>query len=48
MAKGKIKIGAKTKAKARRTPVKAGSSNRGGNGGIFTAKVIAIVKKKNG
>lgn len=48
MTRGTIKVGAKTKAKVRRTPVKAGSSNRGGNGGIFTAKVIAISKKKNG
>lgn len=42
-AKGKVK------AKVSKKPVKAGSTNKGGNGGIFTAKVIAIGKKnKNG
>lgn len=46
MARGKIKTKAKVSAKVR--PVKAGSTNRGGNGGLFTAKVIAISKKKNG
>lgn len=44
MAKAKIK----TKVKAKKKPVKAGSTNRGGNGGIFTAKIIAINKKGNG
>jgi hypothetical protein len=46
------RITARTKPKVKRTlqhPVKAGSTNRGGNGGIFTAKVVAIVNKnKNG
>jgi hypothetical protein len=46
------RITARTKPKVKRTarkPVKAGSTNRGGNGGILTAKVVAIVnKKKNG
>lgn len=46
MARGKVKAKAKVKSKAR--PVKAGSTNRGGNGGIFTTKVIAIRRKKNG
>lgn len=48
----RVKVTARTKAKVKRTPrkpVKAGSTNRGGNGGIFTAKVVAIVNKnKNG
>lgn len=46
------RVTARTKPKVKRTarkPVKSGSTNRGGDGGIFTAKVIAIVKKnKNG
>lgn len=46
------RITARTKPKVKRTshrPVKAGSTNRGGNGGIFTAKVVVIVNKnKNG
>lgn len=46
------RITARTKPKVKRTAsnrVKAGSTNRGGNGGIFTAKVVAIVNKnKNG
>lgn len=46
MANGRVKAKAKVKAKAR--PIKAGSTNRGGNGGIFTTKVIAIRRKKNG
>lgn len=46
MAKGKIKTKARVSAKVK--PVKAGGTNRGGNGGIFTTKVIAISKKKNG
>lgn len=49
---GKVRVKAKTIAKVKsrpRTPVKAGSTNRGGDGGIFTAKVVAIVNKnKNG
>lgn len=49
---GKVTVTARTKPKVKRTshrPVKAGSTNRGGNGGIFTAKVVAIVNKnKNG
>ena len=42
------KVKGKIKSSVKRIPVKAGSTNRGGNGGIFTAKVIAIAKKKNG
>ena len=45
----RIKVKAKTKAQVKKTtgkPVKAGSTNRGGNGGVFTTKVTAIVNKK--
>lgn len=42
------KVKGKIKSSVKRNPVKAGSTNRGGNGGIFTAKVIAIAKKKKG
>ena len=42
----KLRITAKTKAKVSNKPVKAGSTNRGGDGGIFTAKVILISKNK--
>lgn len=48
---GKVTVKANTAAKVKhkpRKPVKAGSTNRGGNGGIFTATVAAIVKKKKG
>lgn len=45
MAKVKGKIAAKVK-KSGNKPKKAGSENKGGDGGIFTSKVIAIVKKK--
>lgn len=42
-ARGKIK------AKAKRKPVKAGSSHTATTGGIFTTTVVAIAKKeKNG
>lgn len=40
------KIKGEIKVKAKKKPVKAGSSNKGGNGGIFTAKTSAIVRKK--
>lgn len=43
---GKAIVKGKTKAKVKKAPVKAGSTNRGGNGGIFTTKVIAIAKQK--
>lgn len=46
MAKGKIK--AKVAVKAKVKPIKAGSKHTGTTGGIFTTKVIAITKKKNG
>ena len=41
-----MRITAKTKAKVPNKPVKAGSTNRGGNGGVFTAKVILISKNR--
>ena len=46
---GKVKVKARSKANVKRKSgnrVKAGSTNRGGDGGIFTAKVTAIVNKK--
>lgn len=43
---GKVRIKAKTKAKVKNKPIKAGSTNRGGSGGIFTTKVILINKNK--
>lgn len=42
---GKTKLKAKTKVAVSKKPVKAGSTNKGGNGGIMTAKVILINKK---
>lgn len=45
MARAKVVAKAKTSAK-KRPPIKAGSTNRGGNGGIFTTKVIAIAKQR--
>ena len=42
----KLRITAKTKANVKNRPVKAGSTNRGGDGGIFTAKVILINKNR--
>lgn len=44
MAKARGKV----KSKVKRKPVKAGSEHTNTTGGIFTSKVIAIVKKKNG
>lgn len=41
-----VVVKGRIKSKVKRKPVKAGSTNRGGNGGIFTATVAAIVKKK--
>lgn len=43
MARGKVK--GKVKASVKKKPLKSGSTNRGGDGGIFVAKTIAIVKK---
>lgn len=39
------KVSVKTKTKAKKKPVKAGSSMRKNVGGILNAKVVAIVKK---
>lgn len=47
MARAKVVAKAKTSATVKkRPPIKAGSTNRGGNGGIFTRKVIAIAKQR--
>lgn len=47
MARAKVVAKAKTGATVtKRPPIKAGSTNRGGNGGILTTKVIAIAKKR--
>ncbi len=43
MARGKVK--GKVKVSVKKRPLKSGSTNRGGDGGIFVAKTIAIVKK---
>lgn len=43
------KVKAKVTVNTKKKPVKAGSTNRGGDGGIFSAKVIKITTKlKNG
>lgn len=42
----KVKITGTSTVKVRKKPVKAGSSNKGGSGGILTAKVIAIARKR--
>lgn len=47
MARVKGKVSAKAR-KVGKSPVKSGSTNRGGDGGIFVAKTIAIVKKTKG
>lgn len=36
---------AKIKSKVKKKPVKSGSTNKGGDGGIFNKKTIAIVAK---
>lgn len=41
-----VKVKGKVKPTAKKKPVKAGSTNKGGNGGILTAKTAVIVKKK--
>ena len=45
----KVKVRSKAKVSVKRTPnkpVKAGTEREKTSGGIFTTKVIAIVKKK--
>lgn len=42
----KVKLSGSTKVKLKKKPVKSGSADRGGNGGILNAKMVAIVKKK--
>lgn len=46
MARGKVVAKAKTKAKVKRKPVKAGSTHTSTTGGIMTTKIVAIAKKK--
>lgn len=43
-----VKVKGKVKSSVKKKPVKAGSTNKGGNGGILTAKTSAIVRKKKG
>lgn len=45
MAAVKGKVAAKVR-KGSNKPKKAGSENKGGDGGIFTSKVTAIVRRK--
>ena len=45
----KVKVSSKAKVSVKKTPkkpVKAGSEREKTSGGVFTTKVIAIVKKK--
>lgn len=42
----KVKVTGKTKVRVKKNPIKSGSANRGGSGGIFTAKMAAIVRKR--
>ena len=42
----KVKVTSKTKVKVNKKPIKAGSANRGGSGGIFNAKMVAIARKR--
>lgn len=44
---GKVIVRSKSKAKVKKKPVKAGSTNRGGDGGILTAKVLVINKNRS-
>lgn len=44
MSKGKVTAKTKVK-KVKKKPIKAGSLNKGGDGGIFTEKVIKIRAK---
>lgn len=40
------KVKAKVKPNVKKKPIKAGSQNKGGNGGVLTAKTVAIVRRK--
>lgn len=42
----KVKLSGGTKVKLNKKPVKSGSANKGGDGGILNAKMVAIVKKR--
>ena len=44
---GKVIVKSKSKAKVKKKPVKAGSTNKGGDGGILTTKVLVINKKRS-
>lgn len=44
---GKVKVAAKTKAKVKNKPVKAGSTMPRNVGGALNAKLVATVKKKS-
>lgn len=41
-----VKVTGKTSVSVKKKPIKAGSANHGGSGGIFTAKVAAIARKR--
>lgn len=42
----KVKVTGKTKVSVQRKPIKAGSTHTNNSGGVFTAKTIAIVRKR--
>lgn len=42
----KVKVKGRTGVKVKRNPVKAGSKHTDTSGGIFTTKVVKIVKKQ--
>lgn len=42
----KVKVTGKTKVSVKKSPVKSGSANCGGNGGILNAKMVAIARKR--
>lgn len=46
MAKVKAKASGKVSVKVKKKPIKAGSTHTNDTGGIFTAKVAAIARKR--
>lgn len=42
----KVKVTGKTKVSVKKNPIKAGSGHKDNTGGIFTAKVAAIARKR--
>lgn len=42
----KVKVTGKTKVNVKKKPIKAGSGYKDNTGGIFTAKVAAIARKR--